>query len=82
MELLGPDRELLASLARDLHGALALVDDTNDVARLYGQGGAGARDPPTKAVVTRYRDVMRGKLDPLLEAWRRERAGLPTGRLE
>ena len=40
------------------------------VARSYGEGGAGARDARTGAVIARYRDAIRGKLDPFLEAWR------------
>ena len=48
-----------------------------DVARVYAQGGTGARDPRTGAVVPRFKDAMRGGLDPLLQAWRRR--GRATG---
>ncbi len=39
-------------------------------ARVYGEAGAAARDPRTGATVMRPRDLERGELDPLFEAWR------------
>jgi hypothetical protein len=43
---------------------------TPPVARTYADSGSGARDPRTGAVVPRYKDVMRGRLEPLLTEWR------------
>jgi hypothetical protein len=71
IELGGPLREVLDDLLDDLHRAAAELAGPLETARLYAQGGTGARDPRTGAVVPRYRDAMRGSLDALLEAWRR-----------
>jgi hypothetical protein len=71
LELLAHDRATLAQMIHDL-GVLASDTSEPDLARSYADAGAGARDPRTGAVISRYRDVMRGKLDGLLEAWRSE----------
>ncbi len=44
--------------------------DPPEVARIYARTGQGATDPRTGAVIPRFKDVMRGRLDPLLEAWK------------
>ena len=68
---------------------LASLDDSRDalvapapIARIYAHGGSGARDPRTSAIVPRYKDVMKGKLDPLLEGWRRSGYGRTAGETE
>ncbi len=71
LSLLGPDEEALRELLRDLAVALEGPADSAPVARLYGVDGLGARDPRTGASVPKARDVKAGRLDPLLEAFRR-----------
>jgi ATP-dependent Clp protease ATP-binding subunit ClpC len=71
VDLGGPDREVLDALLEDLVRAAADLGEPAEPARLYAQGGTGARDPRTGALVPRYKDAMRGGLDALLEAWRR-----------
>ena len=61
--------ETLAHLTQDLENAPERVA-TPPVARAYADSGSGARDPRTGAVVPRYKDVMRGRLEPLLEGFR------------
>ncbi|MGB5546131.1 MAG: hypothetical protein WBM74_06130, partial [Polyangiales bacterium] len=41
-----------------------------DPARHYAYEGHGAKDPRTGATVARRKDALRGKLHPLLDAWR------------
>ena len=71
MDLFGPERGLLAHVVHDLSGQWDAVQTLPETARVYGEDGQGARDPRTGGVVHAYRDVQRGRLDPLLEAWRR-----------
>ena len=75
LDLRGPERGLLAHVVHDLvphwRAPSATLPPT---ARTYREDGQGARDPRTGAVVHTFKDVMRGRLDPLLEAWRRQRA--------
>ena len=71
VELLGEEARTLAHVRYDLEAAWAELDsDQPALARSYAEDGAGARDPRTGAVVVRFRDVLRGRLDRLLEAWR------------
>jgi hypothetical protein len=69
LDLLGNDREVLERAAADLRAAKALTRPEGELVRVYGQGGVGARDPRTRAVVARYKDVVRGRLDALFEAY-------------
>ncbi len=72
IELLAGDRSTLVHLASDLMVAWSEVTiDEVPLARVYGEGGSGARDPRTGVVVARIKDVMKGRLDRFLEAWRR-----------
>lgn len=71
MSLLGPDEATMRELLTDLASALQGPATTAEVARQYGVDGLGARDPRTGATVVKGKDVTRGRLDPLLEAWRR-----------
>jgi ATP-dependent Clp protease ATP-binding subunit ClpA len=73
VELSASSAETLAHVLAELSRELGGEGDAAAVARLYADAGAGARDPRTGAVVARYRDVVHGKLDSLLEAWRRAR---------
>ena len=41
------------------------------MARVYGDGGANARDPRTGVVAAKLKDVLKGRLDGFLEGWRR-----------
>ncbi len=70
LELCANDPRTLAHLLSDLERWEPSEISTLPAARHYAQSGAGARDPRTGAVVARFRDVLAGKLDPLLEAWR------------
>jgi hypothetical protein len=71
LELAGASRPMLEALLPDVDAASEGLVQPLEVARLYGQGGTGARDPRSGAVIPRYRDAMRGGLDGLLEEWRR-----------
>jgi DNA polymerase III delta prime subunit len=71
LELGGPSREPLEALLADLEARADLLASPCEVARVYGLGGTGARDPRTGAVVSRLREVLRGDLDVFLEAWRK-----------
>jgi MoxR-like ATPase len=72
IELAGPDAAVLAHLLADLARAWSADEvEPAEPARVYGEDGQGARDPRTGAVVARMKQVLRGQLDPLLEAWRR-----------
>jgi PCRF domain len=77
VELGGPARETVEALLADVDRQAQALVAPLDVARVYAQGGTGARDPRTDAVVRRFKDAMRGGLDPLLQAWRRR--GRSTG---
>lgn len=70
LDLLAADRDVLAELVAQLEAVSSSLRGPVSTARLYSHGGAGARDPRTDAVVSRLKDVLRGRLDPLLEAWR------------
>jgi hypothetical protein len=71
LDLLGADPQILDLLSDDLErtnpGALT---GPVDVARVYGESGGGAHDPRTHARVGQLKDALKGKLEPLLEAWR------------
>jgi MoxR-like ATPase len=73
VELGGASREALDRLLADVDRAAAELVAPLETARMYGQGGTGARDPRSGAVVPRFKDAMRGSLDALLEGWRRTR---------
>jgi ATP-dependent Clp protease ATP-binding subunit ClpA len=71
IDLLAADPERLGAFLADLTAYLEAAPETcTDVARLYGYDGTAARDPRTGAVIARARDVQRGKLDALLDAYR------------
>jgi ATP-dependent Clp protease ATP-binding subunit ClpC len=70
LDLSASSRDALAQLMHDLEHAPSMREGEIALARSYADSGAGARDPRTGEVVPRYRDVMKGKLDRLLEAWR------------
>jgi hypothetical protein len=72
-EIGGPSRAVLEALLADLDGASDPLVAPLEAARIYGHGGTGARDPRSGVVVPRFKDVMRGRLDPLLEGWRQLR---------
>ncbi|MBI2898230.1 MAG: hypothetical protein HYY06_32065 [Deltaproteobacteria bacterium] len=67
LELRGRDRSTLGAVA---HALAAAPTPDLDVARTYGEGGTGARDPRTGAVVARAKDAFAGDLTRLLAAWR------------
>lgn len=72
LELFGSDRDTLGRLLADLEGAA--LAESNELARVYRADGAGARDPRTHASVARFKDVMAGRLDALLDAWQAHNA--------
>ena len=79
MELLGPERGLLAHAVHELAERWRRPPTSMpDPVRIYREDGVGARDPRTGAVVTTYKDVVKGRLDPILEAWRRRGASAPS----
>jgi protein subunit release factor A len=72
VELMGSDPDTIASVLADLQAQRTQEPgDRSAVARIYGQDGVGARDPRTGATVLRVKDVLKGELDPFLDAWRR-----------
>lgn len=74
--LVGADGPTLAHLLVDVGEAWSQAPlAAPPLARVYGEDGAGARDPRTGAGIARLRDALRGDLRPLLEAWRRHQAG-------
>jgi MoxR-like ATPase len=76
VELFGREREALSRLLSELMVAPLASLGELPAARLYVHEGAGARDPRTKAVIPRFKDVLGGRLDPMLDAWqRREQLG-------
>jgi hypothetical protein len=83
LELGGPTRAVIETLLVDLERAEASLVAPVETARVYAQGGTGARDPRSGAVVPRFKDAMRGRLDALLEGWRqRRRAPAATAPIE
>jgi MoxR-like ATPase len=69
IEWLGEKPDVLRQIAGDLGAAWSAAEPgTLEDARLYD--GSGARDPRTGAHVSRLKDALRGKLKPLLSAWR------------
>ncbi len=73
VELFGVERATLGRLLADLRDAAPPSDAA--VVRGYLQHGAGARDPRTKATIPRFRDVIAGRLDALLEAYQAQADG-------
>jgi hypothetical protein len=71
LELFGNDRASLKRLAPLLSARLSRGESGHDVVRLYATGGVGAKDLRTGATVPRFKDVVAGKLHPLLEGWRK-----------
>ena len=79
LELFGPERGLLAHVVHDLSGGWNSAPEAMpEAVRIYGEDGQGARDPRTGAVIAAHRDVTKGRLDPILDAWRRWVALRPT----
>jgi ATP-dependent Clp protease ATP-binding subunit ClpC len=71
IELVGSEHAILGALLRDLGRYLASAPDASAPVRLYGYDGAAARDPRTGAAIASPRDVARGRLEALLEPYRR-----------
>ena len=70
ISLMGVSRATLAGLVGDLQAAWSgLRLDSPEVVRSYGDPGGVVLDPRTGASMPQ-RGVMRGKLEPFLEAWR------------
>lgn len=67
IDLFGEDGQVLQELVSDLRDAELPAAEP---ARHYGQDGLGAKDPRTSASVPGRKDALRGKLHPLLDAWR------------
>ncbi|MEO7091979.1 MAG: PCRF domain-containing protein, partial [Polyangiales bacterium] len=75
LDFQGTHEATLSQLLADLDEASESLVGGVEVARTYAHGGSGARDPRTGANIPRYKDVMKGRLDPILEGWRRARYG-------
>jgi hypothetical protein len=75
LELAAANRDLLEHLLCDVEHYFANAPPNDDVVRTYAQAGAGARDARTGVVIPRFKDVLKGKLDPFLEAWRQSGYG-------
>ena len=71
VELQGTHADTLAHLASDLDASADALLAGAPIARVYAHSGSGARDPRTSAVIPRFKDVIKGKLEPLMEGWRR-----------
>lgn len=80
VQLAAADARVLSHLLHDLReawGGSGVAAGEAETARVYGENGAWARDPRTEAPATRLKDVLEGRLDGFLEAWkRRARAGV------
>ncbi len=70
LDLLGEDEQTLGHLAADLQAYYTEEAPVSTSARIYGLEGSGARDPRTGASIARSKEVLRGDLDKLLDAWR------------
>ena len=71
VRILGASRATLAGLVGDLGAAWAsLRIDSPEVVRSYGEAGGVVLDPRT-GVSALQRGVLRGKLEPFFDAWRR-----------
>jgi ATP-dependent Clp protease ATP-binding subunit ClpC len=75
LDFQGTHEATLSQLLSDLDDASDSLVAGLEVARTYAHAGSGARDPRTGANIPRYKDVMKGRLDPILEGWRRARYG-------
>ncbi len=73
--LVGLRADTLTRLAGDLTTAWTTPTENIPVARHYRERGAGARDPRTGATAARFKDVMSGRLEGFLDAWRQYRRG-------
>lgn len=73
VDLVADRADVLGHLLIDLEAAMTVDNAPAELARVYGENGTGARDTRTGATVARFKDVLRGKLEPLAEAWRRQR---------
>lgn len=71
VEMYSSAREPLSALLSELTNAPLASLGELPTARLYAHEGSGARDPRTRAVVSRFKDVLGGRLDSLLDAWQR-----------
>jgi hypothetical protein len=79
LKLMGESRATLAGLVGDLQAAWSgLRMDSPEVVRSYGEAGGVVLDPRTGASAGQ-RAVMRGKLEPFLDAWRRRDPEAATG---
>lgn len=75
LDVLSGDRTVLGHIVQDLMPGWAKPPlELPEVARVYRENGQGAKDPRTGAVISNYKDVGRGRLNSLLEAWRRHEA--------
>ncbi|HHO54607.1 MAG TPA: PCRF domain-containing protein [Deltaproteobacteria bacterium] len=69
LKLYGTGRDSLELLARDLGAALASPRPSLEIARTYGIRGGAVQDPRTSASTSNLKDVLRGNLEPFLQAW-------------
>lgn len=69
LKLYGTGRDSLELLARDLGAALASPRPSPQIARTYGIRGGAVQDPRTSASTPNLKDVLRGNLEPFLQAW-------------
>lgn len=71
LDFVAAQPDVLAHVLADLSSAWSAPASEAALARVYGEDGRGARDPRTGAGVSRLKDAMKGRLQPLLDAWRR-----------
>ena len=69
VRLYGNAKERLSQLARDLGDAMAHPPEPFHIARSYAERGTLVQDPRTHASSTNLKDVLRGNLEPFLQAW-------------
>jgi peptide chain release factor-like protein len=81
LDFVAGQQDVLAHVLADLSTAWSSPAPEAVLARVYGEDGRGARDPRTGAGVPRFKDAMKGRLQPLLDAWRRREppAAEPSG---
>ncbi|MBI5537041.1 MAG: AAA family ATPase [Deltaproteobacteria bacterium] len=78
LEFFATDRDALELLLSDLDRELDCLGEASATVRSYGQAGVGGRDPRTGATVARYKDVLKGRLDPFLDGWHALKRGEDT----
>jgi hypothetical protein len=71
VSLAGANRDALSHVLADVAAAWSVAPLAEpQPARLYGEDGGWVRDPRVDSAAVKIKDALKGRLDPLLEAWR------------